>query len=288
MTATTTAPLVVERLFNAPVEKVWSAITDKKQMKIWYFDLAEFKAEVGFEFQFKGGPDDRVYLHLCQVTEVIPFKKLTYSWRYDGYEGNSFVTFELSAQGNKTRLKLTHDGLETFPASPSDFARANFEEGWNYIVNTSLRNYLNPDYQTSAVTKASAKTIFDSLTSGITNWWTSQVEGTSKINGDIFTVHFGKTFKTFRVEEAVPEKKVVWVCLDAFIDSASLVDKHEWKDTKVVWEITPDGNSSKLTLTHVGLNAEVECYQICEKGWNYYFKESLLQLLDSGKGNPSN
>ena len=59
-----TPPLVVERVFNAPIEKVWKAITKKEEMKQWYFDLAEFKAEVGFEFRFYGGPPEKQYLHL--------------------------------------------------------------------------------------------------------------------------------------------------------------------------------------------------------------------------------
>jgi uncharacterized protein YndB with AHSA1/START domain len=85
---------VIECTYSASVNKVWKAITEKDQMKQWYFDLADFKPEVGFEFQFKGGPEDRPYLHLCKVTEAAVEKKLVYSWRYHGYEGNSFVTFE--------------------------------------------------------------------------------------------------------------------------------------------------------------------------------------------------
>ena len=47
-----TKPLILERTYNAPIEKVWKAITDKDQMKEWYFELDEFKAEKGFKFQF--------------------------------------------------------------------------------------------------------------------------------------------------------------------------------------------------------------------------------------------
>jgi uncharacterized protein YndB with AHSA1/START domain len=136
-------PFVIERTFNAPVEKVWKAITDRDQMKQWYFDLAEFKPEVGFEFTFEGGKDDRIYLHLCKITEVIPNKKLSYSWRYDKYEGNSLVTFELFPEGSSTRLKLTHEGLETFPMNNPDFAKENFSAGWTYIVGTSLKDFLD-------------------------------------------------------------------------------------------------------------------------------------------------
>ena len=142
-----TEAVIVERVFNATIEKVWEALTDKNQMKQWYFDLANFEPRVGFEFQFEGGKDDRIYLHLCQVTEVVPFKKLKYSWRYDGYEGISHVTFELIREGKQTKLKLTHEGLDTFPKSNQDFAKENFFEGWNYIVHTSLTKYLEPESQ---------------------------------------------------------------------------------------------------------------------------------------------
>lgn len=137
----TATPIIIERLLNAPIEKVWAAISDKNEMKKWYFDLAEFKAEVGFEFQFTGGPEDRSYLHLCRVTEVVAGKKLAYSWRYDGYEGNSFVSFELFPDGQKTLIKLTHIGLDTFPASNADFAKNNFVQGWTHIIGTSLPAY---------------------------------------------------------------------------------------------------------------------------------------------------
>ena len=135
-------PLIFESLLDAPVSKVWSAITDKNEMKIWYFDLAEFKAEKGFRFEFLAGEEPhKQFLHLCEVTEVIDQKKLTYSWRYKGYAGNSFVTFELFGEGSKTLLRLTHTGLDTFPNEP-DFAVTNFEAGWKQIIGTSLRNYL--------------------------------------------------------------------------------------------------------------------------------------------------
>jgi uncharacterized protein YndB with AHSA1/START domain len=138
-------PFVIERTFNAPVEKVWKAITDKDQMKKWYFDLPEFRPETGFEFRFEGGSEEKSYLHLCRVTEAVAGKKLAYSWRYDGYEGDSLVTFELFPEGNKTRLKLTHEGLESFPQNNPDFARESFAMGWTEIIGTSLKDFVEKD-----------------------------------------------------------------------------------------------------------------------------------------------
>ena len=136
-------PFVIERTYNAPVEKVWKAITDRDAMQKWYFEFAEFKPEVGFEFSFEGGPPEKTYLHLCKITEVVPLKKLSYTWRYDGYKGDSTVTFELFPEGSKTRVKLTHAGLETFAVNNNpDLDKKNFEAGWNDIIGNLLKEYV--------------------------------------------------------------------------------------------------------------------------------------------------
>ena len=137
-----TEPFVIERTFNASIERVWKAITDRDQMKQWYFDIENFKPEVGFEFKFYGENEGRKYVHLCKITEVIKNQKLRHSWRYEGYEGNSIVTFELFAEGTATRLKLTHEGLETFPINNPDFAKENFAAGWTYIIGSSLKEFV--------------------------------------------------------------------------------------------------------------------------------------------------
>lgn len=134
-------PFVIERSYNAPVEKVWKALTDKEQMKQWYFDLSGFKPEPGFEFTFEGENEGRKFIHLCKITEVVPNKKLSYTWSYEGYEGLSHLTFELFEESEGTRLKLTHEGLETFPQT-KDFKKENFAEGWTYITGISLKDYL--------------------------------------------------------------------------------------------------------------------------------------------------
>ena len=137
-------PIIIEQLYSASAEKIWKALTEKDAMKQWYFDFQEFRPEPGFEFRFWGGPtEDRQYLHICQITEVALEKKLAYTWRYEGYEGNTLVSFELIDEGSQTRLKLTHEGIESFPADEPDFARANFVEGWTSIICTSLKEFLD-------------------------------------------------------------------------------------------------------------------------------------------------
>jgi len=138
-------PIVIEKTFDTPADVIWRAITAKDEMKKWYFDLAEFKPAVGFEFKFLAGDDKKQWLHLCKVMEVQPGKKLSYSWRYDGHPGNSLVSFELFPQGDKTTLRLTHSGLETFPADLPEFRRENFVAGWTDIIGRSLKEYLEKE-----------------------------------------------------------------------------------------------------------------------------------------------
>lgn len=134
--------LVIEQTYRVPARKIWKAITSREEMQQWYFNLPEFKPEVGFTFQFLSGPDEnRQYLHVCTITEVVAGQKLAYSWQYDGYPGSTLVVFELFAEEEQTRLRLTHKGLETLPDDTPDFARANFEAGWNWIIGTALKEY---------------------------------------------------------------------------------------------------------------------------------------------------
>jgi uncharacterized protein YndB with AHSA1/START domain len=136
-------PFIIEQTYNAPFERVWRAITNVDDMKQWYFNIAEFRPEVGFEFQFVAGPDkNKQYRHICRITEVIANKKLAYNWKYDGYKGNSTVTFELFAEGAHTKIKLTHEGLETFPTDQPDFSKESFAEGWTWLIGKSLKEFV--------------------------------------------------------------------------------------------------------------------------------------------------
>jgi uncharacterized protein YndB with AHSA1/START domain len=139
-----TEAVELERTFNAPVARVWKALTDAEQMRVWYFDLKEFRPEVGFEFEFVVEHEGNSYHHLCKVTEVIPQKKIAYTWRYKSETGDSLVTFELFGEGEKTRVRLTHEGIETFPKTPA-YARKNFEAGWTAIIGSELKRFVEEE-----------------------------------------------------------------------------------------------------------------------------------------------
>ena len=136
--------IIIEQTLNAPVEKVWDAITNVGKMRIWYMQTIEdFKPEAGFRTKFIVQQDGIDYLHVWKITEVIPNKKISYEWRYVGYPGNTLVTFELFGDGNKTKLTLTHSGLDSFmPEKYPELSKEEFVEGWTNLIGTSLKEFV--------------------------------------------------------------------------------------------------------------------------------------------------
>ena len=222
--------VIVERTFDAPVERVWDAISNNDAMKKWYFKLPEFRAEVGFEFGFEGGPQEKTYLHKCKVVEVIPQKKLAYSWRFEGYEGNSMVSFELSPEGNGTKLRLTHSGLNRFVVNDNrDLDAHNFAEGWTDIIGRSLKGFV--ETQSSSINRTMAATrilnaprelVWKAITEPghIKHWWgpngftLTTHEYEMRVGGEWnFTMHGpdGTDYQNEMVfEEIVPNEQIVF------------------------------------------------------------------------------
>ena len=168
-------PLVIERTFDALPARIWQAITNVAEMRRWFFELEEFKAEAGFEFRFAVEHAGFNYVHHCKVTKVVPNQTLAFTWRYAGYEGDSLVTFELLAEGKNTRLRLTHTGLETFPQIPA-FARKNFLGGWTQLIGSSLKDYVENADREIVISRefdAPRELVWEAWTNPkhVVNWW---------------------------------------------------------------------------------------------------------------------
>jgi len=136
-------PVLVTQKFSVPVQKVWKAITNPDQMKAWFFEnIPDFKPEVGFNTRFNVDSGEHHFMHLWEITEVIPGKRIVYNWRYEGYPGNSFVVFELFDEDKRTCLKLSHLGVASFPDDIPEFTRESCLGGWNYFIKNRLKTYL--------------------------------------------------------------------------------------------------------------------------------------------------
>jgi len=117
-------------------------------------------------------------------------------------------------------------------------------------------------------------------------WWSEEIEGgTSKLN-DVFTYRVKDIHQcTMKLIEVVPANKVVWLVLDNYFNFTE--DKTEWTGTKIEFEISEKDNQTQVHFTHYGLVPSYECYDVCVEGWSGYIKDSLRNLITTGKGQPN-
>jgi uncharacterized protein YndB with AHSA1/START domain len=139
----TDPPIVVEQTFNVATEELWEALTDREQMIQWFFENIEaFEPTVGFQTRFVVENEGRVFPHLWTITVVEPLRKITYNWKYEGYAGDSFVTFEIIKEEKNTRLRLVHTITEDFPKNIPEFTKESCIAGWDYFIRQRLKDYL--------------------------------------------------------------------------------------------------------------------------------------------------
>ncbi|HIG43853.1 MAG: SRPBCC domain-containing protein [bacterium] len=138
------SPIVVEQDFARSATDVWTAITDVGEMRRWYFDnIPDFEAEVGFRTQFMVESSDRSFLHLWEVTEVVPQSKIVHNWKYEEFEGDSNVTFEVSGDDQSANLTVTLEVMADFPDNIPEFTRESGIGGWTFFINDQLKAYLD-------------------------------------------------------------------------------------------------------------------------------------------------
>lgn len=136
-------PIIVQYKINALPEKIWKALTDKNEMKSWYFDIQDFVPEVGKQFNFYEPGGENKYHHQCEILEMIPNEKLKHSWAYPDFsDKKTIVTWQLIPEDNGTLVKLTHEGIDNFKDLGEGFSRKSFTGGWNAIIGQSLKEYL--------------------------------------------------------------------------------------------------------------------------------------------------
>jgi len=132
-----------------PASEIWEAITNKEQMKEWYFDIQDFELKIGAEFHFYEPGEQKIFLHLCEIKEIIPQKKLAHTWTHPNHSsGSSLLTWELNEYENQTLVTLKHEGIESFADAGKEFTVESYEVGWNELLSelkTKLENKLNKE-----------------------------------------------------------------------------------------------------------------------------------------------
>jgi uncharacterized protein YndB with AHSA1/START domain len=123
----------------------------------------------------------------------------------------------------------------------------------------------------------------------VRGWWSRDVDGPTDTVGAEFSYrgnHDGANVHRarIRVSELVPGERVAWHVVDnwmSFID-----DQSEWKDTRIVFEISPTTGGSEVRFSHLGLVPAYECHDVCVNAWTFFVHDSLRALITTGHGQP--
>lgn len=125
----------LERLLDAPVDKVWRYVTEAELRQQWFMGGTDARPDGEFELLNDHDnlseddvpyPDDYAsYKGKSWHEKVLRFEppRLLETTFQGGQNGT--VRYELSDEGGKTRLTLTHSGI-TSPTGSQDFG-----SGWN-------------------------------------------------------------------------------------------------------------------------------------------------------------
>lgn len=141
------------------------------------------------------------------------------------------------------------------------------------------------DFTSTILVDHTPAEVFNAVTN-VRGWWSEEIEGnTSKLN-DVFTYQYEDVHRCkIKLIEVIPNEVVVWHVLENYFSFTK--DETEWKDTKVLFEITKADNKTQLQMTHIGLVPQCECYEACNDGWTHYIQDSLKSLIETGKGKPN-
>jgi uncharacterized protein YndB with AHSA1/START domain len=134
---------------DAPIDVVWTVITEPEHIARWFTDSAELDARPGGEGRFGWdvkATNRRTVVNL-RVERIEAPHFFSFRWNHpDGEEPTAenapLVEFTLEARGEATRLLLVESGL-THLARPDEEKETYFNEhanGWAVIVER-LRDY---------------------------------------------------------------------------------------------------------------------------------------------------
>ncbi len=142
----------------------------------------------------------------------------------------------------------------------------------------------NKSFTATIEVSKSPQDVFSHITNDVAKWWGgNDLVGSSKKLNDEFIIHHpGAHYSKQKLVELIPNEKMVWLVTESTLHWLQK-DKHEWENTKIIFEITAKGDKTVLHFTHEGLVPEKECYVLCHEGWNRVIKDYLFYFITEDK-----
>ena len=140
----------------------------------------------------------------------------------------------------------------------------------------------NNSYTTTIEVAKSPEWVFSRI-NDVSKWWSKDFEGnSSKLNDEFVIHHPERHYSRQKLIEFIPNKKLVWLVTQSTLHWLTN-DKKEWTNTKMIFELIPNGDKTFIKFTHEGLLPEKECYDKCEGGWNMVIKDRLFNYITTDK-----
>lgn len=124
---------------NAPIERVWRAISDHREFGAWFKAILDQPFEPGADSTGRMTyPGFEHMPWLAKVERVEPPRLLSFRWPPYDHESNEvrvddpwiLVEFRLEPSGAGTRVTVTESGFDALPAELRDKAYRSNEGGW--------------------------------------------------------------------------------------------------------------------------------------------------------------
>jgi len=140
----------------------------------------------------------------------------------------------------------------------------------------------NQNFTTTILVEQSPSEVFKAVNNPRA-WWSVEIEGTTdQVNAE-WNYQFGDNHRSkMKVVEMITDKKVTWLVKENYFKDAK--DQTEWVGNKIVFEISKEGDKTRLVFTQIGLVPSYDCYTSCEWAWTGFVQKSLLSLIATGKG----
>ena len=146
---------------------------------------------------------------------------------------------------------------------------------------------MGSDYSNTINVFNTPEAAYQALTSHFNKWWTTGCNSISDV-GDTITFRFGETYWIMRASKLIPNQLIELECIEAYHIHEGLSESiaREWEGTVLKWEIINEDDFTKISMVHQGLIPSLDCFEVCEQGWDHFFTGSLKQYLDTGNGFP--
>lgn len=277
-------------LIQAPLERVWNALTNSTELQNWFAEHIDVDIRVGGKYAFYGR-DIPWGVAAESATGVIfelqDRKSIGWSWRFK--DMNTTFGIEVEAKGGGTEARLSHE----MPENEADYGYW-IARDYSEVYLHNLKSYCEtgeaacrPDYRNdrdvavvSAEIAAPPEAVFAALTepSVMSKWLSPKSKVDLRVGGEY-------TFGWTHEKDGVPEPAGPRMILEVEPNRKLTYDWFYGDEppTQATWTIeTASGGKTRLTVTHSGFGPTCDVTDYIS-GWSSYLCQGKALLEGSAE-----